>query len=401
MTAVAKTNSGKAFQVDSWTHFLGGLVARRPRLWTKLGDLETRLLADALDGTEIRQPIYVAGLARSGTTLLLELLSRHGDVVTHRYRDFPMLHVPYAWNRFLDRTPQLEEAPSERAHADGIVVTRDSPEAFEEMLWMGFFPDLHEAASSSVLDSGTANPEFEAFYRDHIRKLLLVRRGSRYLSKGNYNLTRLEYLLRMFPDARFVIPLRDPVWHIASLMKQHRLFCEGQRDNPRAVTHLQRAGHFEFGLDRRPINAGDTAEVERIAAAWASGAEVEGWARYWAHIHTYLADCLERNPELRQACRLVSYERLCGEPRETLRAVLEHCGLQGSDELLQGAQDRVRFPAYYRPEFTADDYEMIARHTHAVATRLGVAVNTAGMTGGQGSSSAGAVTGVDPAQERN
>lgn len=374
----AGTRETQSFEVDPWTHVLGGLVVRRPRLWIRLGNLETRLLGDELEAVEIDKPIYVTGLARAGTTLLLEFLNWHEEVVTHRYRDFPMLHVPYAWNRFLDRTPRREEAPAERAHADGIVVTRDSPEAFEEVLWMSFFPGTHDPGRSAVLDANTDSAAFEAFYRDHIRKLLLLRGGSRYVSKGNYNLTRLEYLLRLFPDARFVIPVRDPLWHIASLMKQHRLFCEGQRDNARAVAHLQRAGHFEFGLDRRAINAGDNAEIERITEAWAAGEEVEGWARYWAHVHGYLADRLEANPALRRAALLVSYERLCREPGATLRAVFEHCALPVTDELLHRARDRVRFPAYYRPDFTGIEQAAIARHTRAVAARLGLNGEAAG-----------------------
>ncbi len=370
---MAVNDSGQAFAVDPWTHFLGSLVERRPGLWIRLGNLETRLLADALESVEVRRPVYVTGLARSGTTLLLELLGGHADVVTHRYRDFPLLHVPYAWNRFLDRTPRRAAVPAERAHADGIRVTRESPEAFEEVLWMSFFHGLHAPGRSAVLDAETRHPDFEAFYRDHIRKLLLLRGGSRYVSKGNYNVTRLEYLLRLFPDARFVIPVREPVWHIASLMKQHRLFCQAERNNPRAVAHLRRAGHFEFGLDRRPINAGDTVQAQRIRDAWAAGAEVEGWSRYWAHVHTHLAQCLEHNPRLQDATLLVSYERLCREPEATLRALFAHCRLPLAEELLERARGRVRFPAYYRPEFTPGEYATIARHTRSVAERLGIA----------------------------
>lgn len=153
---------------------------------------------------------------------------------------------------------------------------------------MAFFPRLHDPRVNAVLDAHTANAEFEAFYRDHLRKLLLVRGGQRYLSKCNYNVTRLEYLLRLFADARFVIPVRDPVWQIASLMKQHALFCEGTQRNPRALSHLRRISHYEFGQDRRPINAADDEAVQEIIELWARGAEVEGWACYWKHIHAYL-----------------------------------------------------------------------------------------------------------------
>lgn len=39
--------------------------------------------------------MYIAGLARSGTTILLEKLATHPDVVTHRYRDDPPIFSPY------------------------------------------------------------------------------------------------------------------------------------------------------------------------------------------------------------------------------------------------------------------------------------------------------------------
>ena len=89
---------------------------------------------------------------------------------------------------------------------------------------MAFFSTLHDPGSSAVLNGETNNKEFANFYKDHIRKLLLLRGGRRYLSKANYNLTRLGYLLKLFPDARFLLPVRDPVWHIASLMRQHQRF---------------------------------------------------------------------------------------------------------------------------------------------------------------------------------
>lgn len=362
----------KAFQVDPWVHYLGSLVENRERLWRRLGGWETRLLSDSLSEVSVEQPVYIAGLARSGTTKLLEVLDWHPDVVTHRYRDFPLLHIPYFWNRFLDFVPQRNTELAERAHGDGIYVTADSPEAFEEVLWMAFFPEVHDPDRSSVLNETTAHPEFETFYEDHIRKLLLARGGRRYVSKGNYNVTRLEYLLKIFPTARFVIPVRDPVWHIASLMKQHELFRKAQQGNPRAVRHLQRAGHFEFGLDRRPINANNRGEVKAIQELWQQGREVEGWARYWNHAHGYVADRLEQNPALAAATRVVRFEELCRAPAGTVRGVLEHCGLSAPEAMLQRADQSIQFPTYYRPKFSEQDLATIHRHTGATAARFGL-----------------------------
>ena len=359
------------FQVARWVDAVGGFVSRRPRLWIAIGNLETRLMADEISATAVDRPIFISGLARAGSTILLEILARHPDVVSHRYQDYPLVFTPFWWNRLLERMPKREVPPAERTHQDGIAVGPTSPEAFEEVLWMAFFPHLHQAPHSGVLGDETSHPEFEAFYREHIRKLVRVRGGRRYLSKGNYNVTRLEYLLKLFPDARFVIPVRDPVWHIASLMKQHALFCQGCNRHPEAVRHLQRVGHFEFGLDRRPINAGDAARLARITDAWARGDEVEGWSLYWAHLYGYLADRLDADPALKEAALIVRFEDMCRAPHETLQQALAHCRLEAPPAWLEDKAAVIRFPSYYRPRFTADELATIERHTAGTARRFG------------------------------
>jgi hypothetical protein len=361
----------KGFDVTPWMDRLGGFIERHTERWIKLGSLETHLLESALAEVRVERPIYVTGLARSGTTILLETLARHPEVATHRYRDFPMLFTPYAWNRWLELVPRKREAPAERSHGDGIAVTSESPEAFEEPLWMAFFSELHDATENAVLDRGTQHPLFERFYRDHIRKLLAVRGRRRYVAKGNYNVTRIGYLAKLFSDARFVIPVRDPVWHIASLMKQHRLFLDGQRDNPAARRHLRRVGHFEFGADRRPIRIDDGPTTAEIVALWQAGEEVRGWARYWAQVHHYIADLMGRRRDLRPAIQIVRYEDLCASPHATLRTVLDHCALPAREPFLSDAAGRLHQPTYYKPRFSDEDLAIIAEETAGAAGRFG------------------------------
>ena len=220
-----------------------------------------------------------------------------------------------------------------------------------------------------MLRAGDENPDFEAFYRDHLRKLLLLRGGERYLAKGNYNITRLGYLLRLFPDARFVVPIRAPLWHIASLMKQHRLFCAEEERNPRVLRHMRRSGHFEFGLDRRPINTGDP-RVAEVSALWDAGHEVEGWAHYWSLIYDHLAERLEEEPALRAATLVLRYEDLCTDPAGTMGRILDHCGLSPEDLPAQAAE-RIQHPSYYRPDFTPEEIATIERLTADTAARFG------------------------------
>jgi hypothetical protein len=361
----------KGFEVAPWMDRLGGFIDRHTGLWIKLASLETKLLDSSVSDVRIDRPVYVTGLARSGTTILLETLARHPDVATHRYRDFPMLFTPYLWNRWLDRVPRKDEAPAERSHGDGIAVTSESPEAFEEPLWMAFFPDQHDPSRSAILDRQTQAPVFAQFYRDHIRKLLAVRGRRRYVAKGNYNVTRIVYLAKLFPDARFIIPVRDPIWHIASLIKQHGLFLEGQHDNPPAQRHLRRVGHFEFGEDRRPINVGDAIATAQVMELWRTGEEVRGWARYWSQLHHYIADLIESDQALRKAILVVRYEDLCAEPHRTMSELLAHCDLPAGAEFLSSAAGQFHQPSYYRPRFSPAELSIIAEETSDSARRFG------------------------------
>ena len=372
----AATGTGGGLDMPGWLATLGGLVERSAGFWQGLGNLENRVFAHELEGLRIERPIYVTGLARSGTTILLELLAGHGSVASHRYRDFPVILAPMFWNRAFAHIYKEGTPPTERAHKDRILVTPDSPEAMEEVIWMRFFKDAHTTGTSQILDRATSNPAFERFYKEHIRKILLVRGGqpgqarARYLAKGNYNLTRLDYILKLFPDARFVVPVREPRWHIASLMKQHRLFTAEEERDPRILAHMNRAGHVEFGQGRRAIDLGD-GRAAAIEALWRQGEEVRGWARYWAMLMGFLADRVASSAALAAATRIVLYEQLCRAPRAQLEAVADHVGLDFTSAQLEAMAARLSLPTYYDPGFSAAEEAVIAEETASVAGRLG------------------------------
>jgi hypothetical protein len=55
------------------------------------GDLESRAHRARLDEIPLDRPIFVTGLARSGTTTVLAALTRSPSLGSHQYRDFPFL----------------------------------------------------------------------------------------------------------------------------------------------------------------------------------------------------------------------------------------------------------------------------------------------------------------------
>ncbi|WP_262690536.1 sulfotransferase [Kordiimonas aestuarii] len=358
-----------SIEIDRWNDGLGGFIERHPGVAAWLGNMESRMLREQLNEVGIDRPIYIAGVARAGSTILLELLASHQSTVSHRYRDFPLVHAPALWSWFVDRAGRIDDVAHERAHKDRIKVTPESPEAFEEVLWMHFFPNRHQMGQSAVLDENTSNKAFEAFYRDHIRKVLHLREGQRYLAKGNYNATRFAYLRHMFAGARFLVPVRHPEWHVASLMKQHRLFMEAAVKDPRITDHLRRSGHYEFGPGRRPVDLGDGRAYE-IHHLWQKGEEAEGWALYWASIYGHIADQLDHDAELKAATGIVRYEDMCGVPEATVAAVMDHVGLDHG-EVPARAREIVSAPCYYEPGFTDAERKAIKRQTAVVAARYG------------------------------
>jgi len=349
---------------------LGRLSEKYPRFLLKLGRLESRCLRRRLAEVRIDRPIFICGLARSGTTVLLELLAGHRDTATHRYRDFPLIQIPAWWNWFLDHAGAGTQAAVERAHRDRIMVTPDSPEAMEESLWMAFFAECHNPAVTNVLDGRRSFPDFESFYREHIRKILLLRGGCRYLAKNNYSISRLGYLRRLFPDALFLVPVRNPVSHVASLAKQHRLFCVEERRDTKVLDYMRRAGHFEFGLDRRAVNFGDRAATERIRELWRTGREQQGLAALWSSAYSFVAGLLEENAALSTRTLIVHYDDLCAETERVLRRVYGHCGLEIDEETLRARASRLSPPAYYEHGFSDADLQAIRAETCATEERI-------------------------------
>src|SRR5690348_12486441 len=173
----------EAFRVPWTRHAITKLASLSPTCSLRLGEWESAVLGDRIENIQVDRPIYIAGLARSGSTALLECVTSFPQAASHRYRDFPWVFTPYWWNEFLARTPRRATSHRPRVHADGIAVSPESSEALEEPLWLSAFPSpcvegaiAHWQSTSATERAGNdrvANNRFANFYRRHVQKLLL------------------------------------------------------------------------------------------------------------------------------------------------------------------------------------------------------------------------------------
>lgn len=334
-----------------------------------LGTLESRLLAPKLAAIPIDRPIYICGLSRAGTTISAQMLSDHPDATTHRYSDFAMPYLPWCWNRLLPRLPtDALRKPMERIHRDRLLVTRDSAEDVEEMIWALFFGLTH-----GIADEGAVHPAFERFFANHIRKLLLVRGRSRYVTKSMLGVSRLEYLRRLFPDVRILLCVRHPVDHVASMLKQDRLWQQIQRHEPRLITMTEATAHHGFGRGYVPLNVTDEAVASEIRRCHDAGQTVRARALHWASVYSLTMEKLRSDPALARAVCVVRYEDLCRKAGETIDRVLAHTGLSSNAfaPVRKAYLSRLTLPDYYKPDFSARDLSDIAELTKEAAGPFG------------------------------
>lgn len=352
---------------------LNHYLSCHPDILLALSRLEDRLIRKAIDATAIKKPLYITGLARSGTTILLEYMAKHPEVVTHRYRDFPYIYTPYFWQK-LSRPFIKRDALKERAHRDRLMVNADSPESMEEMLWAHFLTE-NEPLQDHILDQNFSHPAFETFYRQHIKKLLVTRKGTRYASKANYCLTRIRYLNGLFPDAKFLVLVRKPDHFVASCLKQDKLFTEEQRKDTSRLLHTNSTQHFEFGLNKRVISFGNNDKQQEIAALLQSNEQmdrVKGWATYWNEAYQHVLSLLE-DQALRATIQLVRYETLCVATKTTLSTVNKFCDMPLQQNLIDEYDEKIQAPDYYRTDFSDNELHIIRKITSATAKKLGYA----------------------------
>lgn len=317
-----------------WDKALHYLAFHTTGLQRKLAEFETQEYLEKIETLSVKKPVFILGLPRSGTTLLLNLLSKSSEFCYQTYADMPFVLTPLLWSRFRKKFGK-QAIIQQRSHGDGINISLEAPEAFEEMLFKAWYPQRY---SEDVLAEGDEiySEQFICFFKKHIAKLMLRDNKQRYLSKNNANIGRLRFLRQSFPDARLIAVYRSPLDQATSLLKQHTNFTDLHSLNTFTARYMAATGHFDFGINLKPINFNRWAEQTSYRAD-----EINYWLAYWIASYQHL---LKSNIEVKFVC----YESLCESPTKHLtdiahytgishNALLEHVKLiRGSGVLISG-----------------------------------------------------------------
>lgn len=196
----------------------------------------------ALRRTEVRKPVFVVGHARSGTTYLHRMMANDPrfSYVLLWEMFFPsliekkVLRAVLRWDQRLGgrlrrRIDALDErlfSKSQSVHESGLF----APEEDEFLLtmscasgfWVVQYPNAQDLDFYYVDDRWPAAKRRRVmqFYKECVRRQLVLNGpGLMHLSKAPIHCGRVESLIQTFPDARFVVPVRNPYETIPSFLK--------------------------------------------------------------------------------------------------------------------------------------------------------------------------------------
>lgn len=305
-----------------------------------VADFENRMYAKELAKCRVDRPVFITALPRTGTTLILDCFARLPEFASHCYRDMPFLLTPCLWNRFSTRFQQDSEL-KERAHGDGMLVNVDSPEALEELLWKTFWRQHYQSDRITPWRVDEENDEFEEFFRNHMRKIMLVRRGqdapqARYISKNNLNISRIQILRKFFPDSTIIVPFREPLDHAADLLEQNQNFLRIHEEDAFAAKYMRAIGHFDFGQNLRPVDF-DGWFDKRMTK---DSQNLAFWLEYWVAGYRHLLS------EKVDGMHLVCFESFCDNPEQGLRTLAEVAEVRDLDTMLEPASKIYRAKPY-------------------------------------------------------
>ena len=281
-----------------------------------LFDIEVMSFGRNLSNYHDANHVFICGLARSGTTILMRALYETNEFCSLTYRDMPLVLSPNLWAK-ISKCVSQDMIAEQRAHGDGILVDFDSPEALDEIFWRVHCSN--EYIGKNMLRSMNVNQEAINKFRQYIALVLKRYEAERYLSKNNNNVLRFGVIQEAFPLAKILIPFRDPIQQAISLMRQHEHFLSVQKKDTFALKYMQWLAHYEFGSDHRPFVWG-----EEVGGGISSD-KPNYWLAQWVGVYGYIIG----QTELMESNGFpICYELLCTQTDAVWSGISEIVGLK-------------------------------------------------------------------------
>lgn len=256
--------------------------------------------------TTAESDVLIMGMARSGTSLVLRLISQDSQFSVLRYKDMPFVLAPAFWRR-ISQAHSQPIVSIERKHNDGLLNNLESPEAFEEVFWETF---RNKKDSDKYFDNKPNSQALENFraYKDTVCSIGKLD-GGRYLSKNNNSLLRMVELAHDQQNLVLFV-YREPQSAAASMHRVHTRFCDLLINDQFAKSYINWLAHFEFGPHHKPFEFAKPFMCNEYSVR-----NLDYWLDYWCAVHRHILNQAPGN------CVFVNYDQLCDNPQHYLNAL--------------------------------------------------------------------------------
>lgn len=249
--------------------------------------------------------VIISGLARAGTTSLMNDLSGIADFATLNYANMPFLMCPGLWAKiYKPKNNTLKE----RSHKDGIMIGLNSNEALEEFFFKVKANDSY--VKESHLSAYSISQDDYDDYLDYQRNIKLDN-NKIYLAKNNNFILRYKSVREFNDNFLMVILFRDPLSHASSLLEKHLEYKLLQKEDPFVLEYMNWLGHHEFGLNQKPFMFSETEEIIQDDKA-----SLDYWLKIWMNYYSYVLGISHPNTIF------ISYDTYCKNPKETIEYIV-------------------------------------------------------------------------------
>lgn len=340
--------------LDRLIHHIAFLA---PSVQLAAENIEEIIFGSVYENIEITNPIFITALPRAGTTVLLEALSQFPSLSAHNYRDMPFILAPLLWSK-ISGPFQIESKSTVRAHNDGIKFNYDSPESFEEVIWYTFWTEKYSQADIKLWEICDNKDDARIFFKSHMKKIIALRssddlNNSRYLSKNNCNIARIELIKHIFPHSSILVPIRHPLNHATSLLRQHINFLKLHKFDPFIRRYMENIGHYEFGELHRLIAFPGIEDIINIL----DPLSIDYWLAYWNSAYKYIYTH-------RDNLLFICHEQLCNDGYNTLRNICEYANIE-DESIIQVASALFKEEKYVDMNITINNQDIL---TDAIET---------------------------------
>jgi len=191
------------------------IIATPFHLWEKF------VFSKKLKNFEFKKPpLFILGHWRSGTTLLHNMLTK--DPSAAYMTTYQALFPNNLSSKWLFRTFMRIKMPEKRP-SDGVALNIDFPQedefAFSNCQWNAYYNFFYfpvhykEFYEKSVHHKNLSEKEIALWYKSYdtlIKKALIDTKGERVIFKNPVNTARIDKILKLYPDAKFLYIYRNP-----------------------------------------------------------------------------------------------------------------------------------------------------------------------------------------------